>query len=75
MDKLRAALKRLERIVFLPPNRRPELHLVQCRNVQCRSEIRVHGSREAKRGHLALVRTRRDIIPASSKREEDRRPK
>jgi hypothetical protein len=52
MNKLRAALKALERIVFLPPDPRRGLRLIECRN-----EIRVHGTPRDTRKHLAVVRT------------------
>ena len=66
MDKLRAALKRLERIVFLPPDRCPALHLVECRNVGRRNEFRIHGHREPQRRHLALVPKSRDRLAVLS---------
>jgi hypothetical protein len=54
MNKLRAALKTLERIVFLPPAPSRGLRLIECQ-----SEIRVHGTRRGARKHLALVCTGR----------------
>ena len=55
MKQIRAALKRLERMVFLPPDPRRRLRLVASHN-----EIRVCGNRRDTRKHLELVRTDRD---------------
>lgn len=54
MKQIRAALRRLERMVFAHPDPRRRLRIVASRN-----EIRVRGSRRNTRKHLALVRTDR----------------